>query len=193
MANAFHESGPSPRAHRLCATGMLLLGCACLLPAGLALAETPLRVGEWWRWLPATSVASNPHQPGDLESSVVDSASLRTHRPEAAERLVLRWTGGPASLPWNGVALELVVKYQQNPLRAARMLAHLHAAANDAVVGLTVLNTDDNACAVAVHAELSTVLAYFYPRESPGRLEAMGVGAMLAVRADVGGQAGSGT
>ncbi len=93
-------------------------------------------------------------------------------RPEA--------TGSPAPLPWTDLALELVVKYQQNPLRAARMLAHLHAAANDAMVRLAPRSTEEAAQAVAVHAAASTVLAHFYPEESPGRIPAMGRAAILA-------------
>ncbi len=73
--------------------------------------------------------------------------------------LARKWATAPASLPWNGLALELIVKYQQNPLRAARVLAHLHAAANDAIVELAVTSSDEAAQAVAVHAASSAVLA----------------------------------
>ncbi|WP_186406705.1 vanadium-dependent haloperoxidase [Candidatus Accumulibacter aalborgensis] len=114
------------------------------------------------------------------------AAGESTRQRFATEVLARKWATGPASLPWNGLALELIVKYQQNPLRAVRVLAHVHAAAHDAVVRLATTTSSEAAQAVAVQAASAAVLAHFYPRESPGRIEAIGVGAMLAVAARAG-------
>lgn len=107
----------------------------------------------------------------------------------------MRWPGSgrPAQrrYPGNELALELIVKYQQNPLCAARALAHMHVAANDAIVELAATSSGEAAQAVAaqtvaVHVASAALLAHFYPRESPGRIEALGIGAMLAVAAKSG-------
>jgi hypothetical protein len=94
--------------------------------------------------------------------------SLQRFKDQA---LVQKWASGPASLPWNRLALELIVKYQQNPLRAARVLAHMHAAAHDAIVGLAATSSEEASPGGGRACGGGGVLAHFYPRESPGRLE----------------------
>lgn len=190
----------APRPLRLVgavAAGLCLLVCV----GGVAAEVPPTRVfavstpdaNHCVRWLPERPnggeqkpLASVPAAPSPLLSpsrlpSMADGASL----PQgfSGQAMAQKWASGPASFPWNSLALELIVKYQQNPLRAARVLAHLHAAANDAIAQLAVTNKVEAAQAVAVHAAASAVLAHFYPRESPGRIEAIGIAAMLAVAA----------
>ena len=80
-----------------------------------------------------------------------------------------RWSA-PA-LAWNELLLELIVKYQQNPLRAARNLALLHAALHDAL--LLCGQCTDAAVRLALHAAASGVLEHLYPDESPGRFGAL--------------------
>lgn len=136
----------------------------------------------WVRWLPESADRSLGTVATTAALSLLTAtADDSTRQRFTGDVLVRKWASGPASLPWNALALDLIVKYQQNPLRAARVLAHVHAAANDAVVGLAVTTSDEAAQAVAVHAATSSVLAHFYPRESPGRIEAMGIGSILAV------------
>ena len=87
------------------------------------------------------------------------AAGESTRQRFATEVLARKWATGPASLPWNGLALELIVKYQQNPLRAVRVLAHVHGAAHDAVVRLATTTSSEAAQAVAVQAASAAVLA----------------------------------
>jgi hypothetical protein len=139
---------------------------------------------HWVRWLPERSDRGEITLPASTASPPLTMAAGDSLRQRfSTDAVAQKWATGPASLPWSGIALELIVKYQQNPLRAARVLAHLHAAANDAIVQLAATSSAQAAQAVAVHAAASAVLAHLYPRESPGRLEAIGIGAMLAVAA----------
>ena len=180
------------------AAGLCLLFCtggvaAEVLPTGVVAVSTA-DANHSVRWLPErpdggdkTPLASVPAVPSLLLSPVAAPPSMAggASLPQgfSNQAMAQKWASGPASFPWNSLALELIVKYQQNPLRAARVLAHLHAAANDAIAQLAVTNKVEAAQAVAVHAAASAVLAHFYPRESPGRIEAIGIGAMLAVAA----------
>jgi len=171
-----------------------LLGGLCLLFSAHALAvDTPPgpEVGaptpnarHWVLWLAENanhgkaSVLTSASSLS-LTTSSGDSVALQSPIDAAAQK----WVAGPASLPWTDLALQLIVKYQQNPLRAARVLAHLHAAISDAIVRLAATSTAQALQAIAVHAAASAVLAHFYPRESPGRIEATGIGVTLAVAA----------
>ena len=134
---------------------------------------------HWPRWLPEGPGRSDRTTPATATSPPLAMAAGDSLRQRfSTDAVAQKWATGPASLPWTGLTLELIVKYQQNPLRAARVLAHLNAAANDAIVQLTAASSAEVAQAVA-----SAVLAHFYPRESPGRLDAIGIGAMRAVAA----------
>lgn len=124
-----------------------------LLPlGGAALAERP---PDATLWLPraaapqaAPPVMVLPDGVGPRESEAVQS---------------------PLDL-WLDEALRLVVRYQQNPLRAARVLALLHVAMADAAV---LAGTSGEAqAALAVHRAAGLVLGYLHPQESPGELEA---------------------
>lgn len=71
---------------------------------------------------------------------------------------------------WTDESLALIQKYQLNPLRAARVLAHVH-------LGMTyvhdevLLKPSMGACLdVAMSGSSSVVLNYFFPYETPGRL-----------------------
>ena len=82
--------------------------------------------------------------------------------------------GGALAEVWGRDALALIVKHQLNPLRAARVLAYLHVAVHDAYVqaqpAWSGLQTQSPpACA---HLAAGEVLAFFFPQETPGRIEA---------------------
>ena len=72
---------------------------------------------------------------------------------------------------WPKTALKLIVKYQQNPLRASRMLAYLHVGLHDGWLlgqapsaGVQAL-----ACAeTAAHRSASLILEHFFPNETAG-------------------------
>lgn len=77
---------------------------------------------------------------------------------------------------WTDRTLALIVKYRQNPLRAARSLTYMHVAMHDALA-LSANERPAIKRAVA-HKAAAHVLAFLYPQESPGRLEALGVSAV---------------
>lgn len=159
-------------------------GLAVELPRGADSGGPLTDPSHWRRWLPESADAGDVSLPVIAPLPPLTMAAGDPIRQRFMDQaFVQKWASGPASLPWNRLALELIVKYQQNPLRAARVLAHLHAAAHDAIVGLAATSSEEAAQAVAVHAAAAGVLAHFYPRESPGRLEAIGIGALLAVAA----------
>jgi hypothetical protein len=148
---------------------MLLLSAAALsASAAAAPASTPAQWRLWLGQVPARSGSSAP--------TIVRTASVA-----ADAAWIERWARTPPSLPWNDIALELVVKYQQNPLRAARMLALLHASLHDALVMCARQQCSPAATRVAMHAAAGHVLAHMYPDETPGRLQALAASACAAV------------
>ena len=72
---------------------------------------------------------------------------------------------------WPKMALKLIVKYQQNPLRASRMLAYLHVGLHDGwLLGLPQhALAQAPACAeAAAHCSASLILEHFFPNEAAG-------------------------
>jgi hypothetical protein len=84
------------------------------------------------------------------------------------------------TLNWTELALELVVKYRQNPLRASRSLAYLHAGMYDGAVLAVRQGSSGAAIEVAIHSAAGRLLEYLYPREPPGRFEALARAALVA-------------
>ena len=76
---------------------------------------------------------------------------------------------------WTRLALELIVKYQQSPLRAARTLALLHASMHDAHFASAAVADDGVLNAIAVHRSAGEVLGHLYPQEPEGRLAGFGL------------------
>ncbi len=73
-------------------------------------------------------------------------------------------------MQWPHHVLHLIVKYQQNPLRAARALAYAQVAAHE---GWHTADRLGNACAeIAAHRAASLLLEHLYPHEIPGQFEA---------------------
>jgi PAP2 superfamily len=79
------------------------------------------------------------------------------------------------SLYWTRTSLDLIAKYQLNPLRASRVLTLLHCAMHDALVQGVRGGGDERLAWVAVHRAASLILADLFPQESPERLEAKGL------------------
>ena len=89
----------------------------------------------------------------------------RSLAPHAREALMGRLSH------WPKTALKLIVKYQQNPLRASRMLAYLHVGLHDGwLLGYpTHPGAHALACAeTAAHRSASLILEHFFPNETPG-------------------------
>lgn len=74
---------------------------------------------------------------------------------------------------WAQRWLQLVVKYQQNPLRAARSIAYTQVAMRDAWLQAVKTDNQDEAIGeLCAHRAASLVLQHFYPNEMPGHIEA---------------------
>lgn len=71
---------------------------------------------------------------------------------------------------WARQVMRLVVKYQQNPLRAARALSYVQVAFRDGWAGLPA--TDPAAAELAGHRAASLMAEQLYPHETPGQFEA---------------------
>ena len=82
-------------------------------------------------------------------------------------------------LHWGTSVLLLVQKYQQNPLRASRILSYVQVGMHDAWV-LTQASSAKNSsnrelssiCEYACHRTASLLMGHFYPNESAARFEA---------------------
>ncbi len=151
--------------------------CALALMAAAPFAGAAAEgIAAWTPWLErpaAASAAPAPAFPGEREL-----AALRANRA-----WLERWSAQAPSVAWNDVVAELVVKYQQNPLRAARSYTYAHAAIHDALVECARRGCESAVQPIAMHAAASRVLDHLYPAESRGRLEALGHSAAAAVLA----------
>jgi hypothetical protein len=119
-------------------------------------------IADWQTWLergPSSphATASNPWQTSLPPTS---PARLQEDRP---------------SLYWTRNALDLIVKYNLNPLRASRVLAFLHASMHDALVRGVRGGGDEAIAWVAVHRAASLTLADLFPQEPAERFEAKGL------------------
>lgn len=150
----------------------LLQGVAALVfAAAHAAAADDVRAWRTWLELPT---ATSDRRPVTFPSER-DLSALRGN-----EAWLKRWTSVPPSVAWNDVASELIVKYQQTPLRATRIFAYVHTAMHDALVHCARLGCEPAARPIAMHAAASRMLDHLYPDESRGRLEALGHSAAAA-------------
>ena len=142
-------------------------------------AADDVRAWRPWLDLPAAPPSAQPVAfPSEREL-----AALRRN-----EAWLKRWAEPAPAVAWNDAASELIVKYQQTPLRATRVFAYLHTAIHDALVYCARLGCEPAARPIAMHAAASRVLDHLYPDESRGRLEALGHSAATAVLASSGPQ-----
>src|SRR5581483_8133244 len=123
-------------------------------------------VAGWPRLLEAApapfSVASDAlARSGAIESTV----------PHGADGAALT----ESMLQWTEHALRLVQKHLQNPQRAVRSLALLHAVMHDAFVVAAREDTGTAGGAVAAHRAASLMLAYLYPYEPENWIEGKGL------------------
>jgi hypothetical protein len=146
------------------------------LTSGAAAADAP---PTWRPWLEQVT-------PGRPASAAIPSAAeLETLR--ANRELLARWVGQAPSVAWNDVVQSLVVKYQQNPLRASRVHTYVHVVIHDALVVCAQRKCDPSVRPVAMHAAASRMLEHLYPDESPGRFAALGRSGAAALLANLGG------
>ena len=151
---------------------------AALLHAASAAAATDAPA-SWRPWLEPSRTQAAPVSV--VFPSAPELASLRKNR-----EWLERWAVPTPSVAWNDVVAELVVKYQQSPLRAARIYAYTHIVMHDAVVQCARQACASAVQPIAMHAAASRMLDFLYPDESRGRLEALGHSAAAAVLASSG-------
>ena len=126
---------------------------------------------QWPLWLQAA-----PEH--NLRVPALDLPQARPAAPDAP--WLERWGRLAPAMAWNDIAIELIVKYQQNPLRATRALALLHAAMHDALVLCARAQCEATAMRVAQHAAAGRLLSHMYPQENPGRFGALALSAVHA-------------
>lgn len=73
---------------------------------------------------------------------------------------------------WTKQWLRLVVKYQQNPLRASRCIAHAQVAMHDAWLLAATQGASAETRELSAHRAASLVLQHLFPNETPGFFEA---------------------
>lgn len=154
---------------------MRLLGALFLLFSSIAAAADDPSL--WRPWLePFIEPPGAPAAPQLRPAAVVPTKAWQE-----------RWMRGPASAPWTELALELIVKYQQNPLRAARVLSLTHAVMHDSLVLAAREGASPRAREAAIHLAAGGMLAHLYPQEAKGRLEGLGYSsaALLAAAASL--------
>jgi len=100
--------------------------------------------------------------------------------PQAREKFAARWDAHP-SLAWNELALNGIEKYRLNPLRAARLLAHLHAALHDAWVQCAQAQAGPRCVRIAQHVAGGRVMEHFLPEEAPGRFMGLATSALASM------------
>lgn len=97
-----------------------------------------------------------------LTSSIHQQQTISTPQATVITQRAVHWTR-----QW----LRLVVKYQQNPLRAARCIAHVQVAMHDAWLLAAVHGASAETCEISAHRAASLVLQHLYPNETSGFFE----------------------
>ncbi len=138
---------------------------AALLIAEKTFAAVPSEnPAAWPRWLESGS------------SPVGFSLHTLSGLPDESVRAAIGDSDATQSLlAWTEQTLRLIQKYQQNPQRAVRALALVHAAMHDAFVLAARDSGSATAGLAAAHRAASLTLAYLYPYESVGWIEGKGL------------------
>jgi hypothetical protein len=76
-----------------------------------------------------------------------------------------------------------VIKYRQNPLRAARALVYVNTVLHDALADCLRQRCSPAAERAAMHVAAGLVLEHLYPEETAGRWQAMSASAVIATAA----------
>lgn len=114
-------------------------------------------------------------------SEVIDGRlwlpSLEAQGPSVAISPQLCETTNPAGAPeltyWTGVALDLIIKYERNAVKAARTLAYLHVAMHDALVIGHLEGLCGSEVEIAAHMTAADTLAYLFPSEPESKYESV--------------------
>lgn len=122
---------------------------------------------------------SAPKSDGQLNASKPErreSHSQTTRQEKGRARLPERSDDLRDVYHWGTSVLLLIQKYQQNPLRASRILSYVQVGMHDAWTltheEIGKENHDSAVCEFASHRAASLLLSHFYPNESRERFEA---------------------
>jgi len=135
---------------------------AGLLAAEMISGSLASEPAAWPLWTDTSAIA-----PAQWSFSIFQPAHEARSPPAHAPR------SEPPSLYWTETAIGLIRKYQQNPLRAARAFALLHAGMHDAYVLARRESMDEPAAEAAVERTAGLMLQFLYPSETTGRYEAV--------------------
>jgi len=149
---------------------------SCVLSLAVQASESP---AGWRPWIEDAEAPVTTPAPVFPDRATLDK--LRGNRD-----WLERWARPPPSLSWSDMVSGLVVKYQQNPLRAQRNHTYVQAVIHDALVFCARRGCEATVRPVAMHAAASRILDFLYPDESRGRHEALGHSAATAVLATIG-------
>lgn len=159
---------------------LLLLAVTLLIlsnTTALAAEDSPT---QWKTWILDGAVLANQRS----SSLSIDPSLLRQLKQTAAQAPTVewmeRWTGSNGTAIWSDTAIQLIVKYQKNPLRAARSLTYVHSAMNDALIQATRNGQPWPDAAIAVHSAAAKLIAHLYPEEPAAQFESLAQSAALA-------------
>ena len=148
-----------------------VVGIALLMQTIALGATLPADPARWNLWLDITSAT-------DAVTPILVLPASKPPTPDPA--WLERWGRQSPAIAWNDTVIDLIVKYQQNPLRATRAMALLHAAMHDALALCARERCGGVATRIALHAAAGRTLRHLYPQESPGRFEALALSAAYA-------------
>lgn len=161
--------------HAVIMAGLLFHAAAYSATHSAALTAAPSHdPARWPLWMNATG-------PDATATATDPPLTLPQAKPAATDPYwIERWGRLSPAIAWNDITMDLVVKYQQNPLRAVRAMALLHAAMHDALVLCARVQCDEAPTRIALHAAAGRTLRHLYPQESPGRFDALALSAAHA-------------
>lgn len=146
------------------------------LPAVADDAVGATQVAAWKTWiLGASDEVRPPPPPADQSSQtqaeLAELRQLQVQRSDVTGTAIQYWNSGPATLRWTELTLSLIQRDRLNPVRAARVLAYVHTATNDAVVATydakaAFRRLPPEALAPDLHPALGASTGYSYPSEN---------------------------
>ena len=137
-------------------------------------------VAHWKVWITDTIVSVNtPPSTLSIDPALVQQLKLTTKQAPTVEWMQ-RWTGSNSTAIWSDTAIQLIVKHQKNPLRAARSLTYVHSAMNDALIQATRNGQPWPDAAIAVHSAAAKLIAHLYPEQPAAQFESLAQSAALA-------------
>lgn len=117
---------------------------------------------------PVVSASAQPANAGEWETWLLidglEAEALEQGAKSAAE-------SPPHLTAWTRLALNLIVKYERNAVRATRLLGYLHVSMHDALVVAKRAGLSDDEAVVAAHLAAAGTMAYFFPTEPTGRFD----------------------